>query len=214
MFLLFDLDGTLTDSNGLWLDVDIEFTRRRGLTVTQEYTDFVTHAIFPTSAQFTKEYYHLPDTPEEIMDEWLSMARDAYANRCPLKPGVLDFLSVSRAEGIPMAIVTACMPLLCEAALNRFGIRGWFRFILYAQELNLQKTDPRVWAAAIERTGQAPAQCVVFDDSPRSCQAAGLAGCRTVGVYDALYAASRAGMERDCLYYISDFRDVNPRDFA
>ena len=61
--IFFDLDGTLIDSNGVWLQVDHDFLGRRGLQVTEEYSYVVGHSIFPVAAQFTKDYYGLPDTP-------------------------------------------------------------------------------------------------------------------------------------------------------
>ena len=60
---LFDFDGTLVDSNGVWVEIDNGFLARRGLTPTREYSDTVGHSIFPIAAQFTKDYYHLDMTP-------------------------------------------------------------------------------------------------------------------------------------------------------
>ena len=54
---LFDFDGTLVDSNGVWVEIDNGFLARRGLTPTREYSDTVGHSIFPIAAQFTKDYY-------------------------------------------------------------------------------------------------------------------------------------------------------------
>ena len=64
--IIFDLDGTLIDSNHVWIDVDVQFLSRRGKQITPEYTEFVAHAIFPTAARFTKDYYQLDDSLEEI----------------------------------------------------------------------------------------------------------------------------------------------------
>ena len=69
--LLFDMDGTLIDSNGIWKDVDTEFLARRGLPYTQAYYEGVAHTIFPLAAKFTKEFCHLPESEEEIMAEWI-----------------------------------------------------------------------------------------------------------------------------------------------
>ena len=89
----FDLDGTLLDSNGIWLDIDIEFLGRRGISpVPEDYTDYVTHHSAPDAARYTRERFSLPETPEEIMEGWMSMARSAYAHTLPLKPGVPAFL--------------------------------------------------------------------------------------------------------------------------
>ena len=52
--LLFDMDGTLIDSNGIWKDVDTRFLEKRGLPYTQEYYEGVAHTIFPLAAKFTK----------------------------------------------------------------------------------------------------------------------------------------------------------------
>ena len=106
---LFDLDGTLIDSNGIWVDVDLRFLGRHGLTPTEEYTYAVGHSIFPVAAEFTRDYYGLDLTPEEIMEEWLSMAGDAYAH-VPMKEGARDYLSRCARGGERMAIVTGAVP--------------------------------------------------------------------------------------------------------
>ncbi len=212
MFFLFDLDGTLTDSNGLWLEVDLEFARRRGLTVTQEYTDFVAHSIFTTAAAFTKEYYHLPDSPERIMAEWEELAYHAYL-RTPAKEGVLDFLAACRRAELPMAIVTASMPRLCSAVLQQQGIAEHFRFILYAQELGMEKRNPLIWQEAARRAGCPPQQCVVFDDSPVACASARRAGCIPVGVYDDLFATAQQEVRQNSRHYLTTFAGHSPQEF-
>ena len=100
----FDLDGTLLDSNGVWLDIDVEFLGRFGIgSVPEDYTDYVTHHGFDDSARYTRERFSLPETPEEIMEGWMSMARSAYAHTLPLKPGVPAFLDACRRRGPRMA---------------------------------------------------------------------------------------------------------------
>ena len=88
--IFFDLDGTLIDSNGVWREVDHAFMAKRGLELTEEYIQTVTHSIFPVAARFTKEHYHLPDSTEDIMAEWQSLAYDAYTRTIPLKEGARE----------------------------------------------------------------------------------------------------------------------------
>ena len=73
---LFDLDGTLIDSNGIWAEVDRTFLARRGYPYTKEYYEGVAHTIFPLAAVFTKEYCHLSESTDEIMAEWMELAKD------------------------------------------------------------------------------------------------------------------------------------------
>ena len=57
---LFDLDGTLLNSNRIWADVDREFLARRGMPYTKEYYEGVAHTIFPLAAEFTKNSVTFP----------------------------------------------------------------------------------------------------------------------------------------------------------
>lgn len=98
--LLFDMDGTLIDSNGVWKNVDREFLARRGIAYTHAYYEGVAHTILPLAAKFTKEYCRLTESCEEIIAEWMEMARDAYAH-VTVKPGVRAYLKQCRAEGPP-----------------------------------------------------------------------------------------------------------------
>ena len=75
--LFFDLDGTLLDSNGIWLEIDIEFLGRHGISpVPEDYTWYVTHHSAPDSARYTRERFQLSETAEEIQEAWLDMARE------------------------------------------------------------------------------------------------------------------------------------------
>ena len=123
--LLFDMDGTLIDSNGVWKNVDREFLARRGIAYTHAYYEGVAHTILPLAAKFTKEYCHLTESCEEIIAEWMEMARDAYAH-VTVKPGVRAYLKQCRAEGRRMAVVTSSVPEHCRTALTHLDLMKYF----------------------------------------------------------------------------------------
>ena len=204
---LFDLDGTLIDSNGVWKEVDQAFLARRGLPYTKAYYQGVAHTIFPLAAKFTKEYCRLPESCEEIMAEWLELAQDAYAH-VEVKPGVRAFLEQCRAEGRRMAVVTSSIPDHCQTALVRLGLAPYFERITYAQKLGLDKSGPGVWRAAAEENGVCPETCTVFDDSLAACRGAQSAGMRTIGVYDAFFYADEPEMRASCDVYIHSFEEL------
>ncbi len=205
---IFDLDGTITDTNGLWAEVDREFLARRGLVNTPEYERVVSRSIYPIAAQFTKEYYRLPDAPEEIMAEWDALADRHYRELVPLKPGAAEFLAQCRAEGRPMAMFTACRPALCRAVLERFGLRDFFVHIVYAEEIGLEKRDPQCFVRLSRLLGVPLEECVLFDDSPDNCATAAKAGMRAVGVYDAYYARRQDELKAVCFQYIQSFEEL------
>ena len=196
--LLFDMDGTLIDSNGVWKDVDREFLARRGLPYTHEYYEGVAHTILPLAAKFTKAYCHLEESCEEIIAEWMEMARDAYAH-VTVKPGVRAYLEQCRSQGRRMAVVTSSVPEHCRTALTNLGLMPYFEGVTLAHDLGLEKKDPALWRAAAAA------------DSLSACRGARAAGMRTVGVYDGFFAQDEAAMRAFCDRYIRSFEELLPR---
>ncbi len=205
---IFDLDGTITDTNGVWLDVDREFLARRGLPHTPEYQRVVERSIYPIAAQFTKAFYHLPESPEDIMAEWDASAGRHYRELAPLKPGAEEFLRQCRDEGRPMAIFTACRPALCRAALDRFHLTGLFDRIAFAEEIGLEKRNPRCFVELGRLLGVPLEDCTLFDDSPDNCATAQKAGMAAVGVYDPYYADRQEELKAVCARYIRSFAEL------
>ncbi len=205
---IFDLDGTITDTNGLWLKVDEAFLARRGLAHTPEYQRTVEHSIFPVAAQFTKDHYQLPESPEDIMAEWEALAGQHYRETAALKPGAEPFLRQCAGEGRPMAIFTACRPALCRAVLERSGLLELFSHIVFAEEIGLEKRDPRCFVRLSELIGAPLEQCVLFDDSPDNCATAARAGMDVVGVYDDYYADRQDELRAVCRRYVRSLEEL------
>lgn len=205
---LFDLDGTLIDSNGVWEQIDLAFLGRHGLVPTREYSDAMGRSIFPVAAQLTRDYYHLDLTPQAIMDEWMSMAWEAYSRHIPLKPGAAALLEQFRQAGEPMALVSACQPQLCQAVLARHGLEGYFQRLIFCQDMGLEKREPEVFLRSAALLGVLPNQCTMYEDSPSACAAAWTAGLEVVGVYDPFYDLYQEEMGRLCHRYVYSLEEL------
>ena len=208
MTKVFDLDGTLLDSNNIWRDIDERFVHRRGLRLTEEYTEFVSHAIFPVAAQFTKEYYHLSESTDEIMAEWYAMAEDAYTNQLPLKPHVKAYLDRCTENKDRMVVYTSSVPELCRSALRRHALIPYFESLYFAQELKLEKKYPTSFLRLAEMLGEKPENCILYDDSPVACAAAKKAGWQVIGIKENFFAHHEATLEQVCDRVISDFFEL------
>lgn len=206
--LIFDMDGTLIDSNGIWRQVDEAFLAKRGYPYTREYYEGVAHTIFPMAAKFTKAYCHLEESEEEIMAEWMQMAGDAYAVRVPIKPGVRAYLDRCRAAGERMIVLTSSVPEHCRAALGRLGLTEYFERILFAHDLGMDKKDPETFRHAAALMGVTPEDCTMYDDSMAACRAAREAGMQVVGVYDAFFHVSWPEMQQVCHRVIRSFEEL------
>ena len=204
---LFDMDGTLINSNGVWKDVDREFLARRGMEYSRAYYEGVAHTIFPLAAKFTKEFCNLEESCEEIMAEWMELAKDAYAN-VTVKPGVRAYLKQCKAEGRGVALVTSSVPEHCYTAMKKLDLLKYFDTITFAQELGLEKKEPELWWEAARRNGVRPEDCTIFDDSLAACQGARRAKMRVVGVYDSFFASDEREMRHFCDVYIKSFEEL------
>ena len=204
---LFDLDGTLIDSNGIWKNVDREFLARRGLPYTHAYYEGVAHTIFPLAAKFTKEFCNLPESCEEIMAEWMELAEDLYAH-VSIKPGVRAYLKQCKAEGRRLAVVTSSVPEHCRTALKALSLEKYFENITFAHDLGLEKKSPEIWLTAAKAGGIRPEDCTVFDDSLAACWGARAAKMRIVGVYDNYFAQDEKEMRSFCDVYIRSFEEL------
>ena len=205
---IFDMDGTLIDSNGIWKDVDTAFLAKRGLPYTRAYYEGVAHTIFPLAAKFTKEFCHLPESEEAIMAEWMDMAGDLYGTSVPVKPGVRAYLEKLRDAGERMMVVTSAVPVHCRTALTHLGLMPYFERIVFAQELHREKKDPALWQLAAETAGVSTEDCTLYDDSVEACRGAKAAGMRAVGVYDPFFAATETEMRAVCSRYIRSFEEL------
>ena len=204
---LFDMDGTLIDSNGIWKNVDREFLARRGLPYTHAYYEGVAHTIFPLAAKFTKEFCNLPESCEEIMAEWMELAKDLYSH-VSVKPGVRAYLKQCKAEGRRMAVVTSSVPEHCYTALKNLDLEKYFDRIIFAQQLGLEKKKPELWLAAAKENNARPEDCTVFDDSLAACWGARAAKMRVVGVYDGFFAQDEKEMRAFRDVYIKSFEEL------
>ena len=205
--LIFDLDGTLIDSNGVWVEVDKIFLSRRGFPYTKEYYEGVAHTSLQNCATFTKAFLGLEESCEAIIAEWMDLTQDAY-DHIPLKPYAREYLERCRQAGHRMCLLTACVPEHCMAALRAHGLEPHFEKILMTQELGIDKKSPEAFRKAAEILGVSPRECVLFDDSLSACKSAKAAGMTVVGVADDFFQDSRPDMQELCDRYISGFGEL------
>ena len=182
---IFDLDGTLFDSMGVWDEIDIAFLKKRGLDGPQNYVDKMSECGFEEGAAYTIKRFGLSERPEDLMAEWHAMAMDAYTHTVRLKPHALEYLLQLKACGAKMGIATSLPPELHIPALKANGIDQLFDALSHSDEVGCGKTKPDVFLLAAERLGTAPKDCIVFDDVMAAIVSAKGAGMTAYALYDA-----------------------------
>ncbi|MDR1966618.1 MAG: HAD family phosphatase [Synergistaceae bacterium] len=182
--VIFDMDGTILDSMGVWEKIDADFLARRGLSVPAGYFDDVGHMCLRDAASYTIRRFSLPDSPDELVREWNDMACDEYAHNIPMKRGAREYLHRLEENGAKMAIATSSPIGLCIPALRNNGVEGFFDAVCTADEVGRGKESPDIFILAAKKLMADPRDCIVFEDNLRAAQSARAAGMSVWGVYD------------------------------
>ncbi len=202
---IFDLDGTLIDSTGIWAQIDVDFLAKRNLAVPEDYIQAISDKSFRQTAEYTIARFGFSDTPEQLMEEWHQMAIDAYRTQIGLKPFVREYLDCLHRRGVPLAIATASSPELYEPVLAHNGIRDLFSAIACTDEVQRGKGFPDVFLLAAHRLGVPPEDCAAFDDILPGIQGILAAGMTAYGVYDPYSAHQQQEIQALAADYFLDF---------
>ena len=97
--VIFDLDGTLVDSMGMWKEIDIEYLGRFGVPLPETLQKDISGMSFTETAHYFKNTFQIPDSIEEIKATWNEMAMYKYTHTVPFKPGALEFLKELKRHG-------------------------------------------------------------------------------------------------------------------
>ena len=205
---IFDLDGTLLDSMGVWLNIDIEFLEKRGLAVPDDYFDKISSMGFSQIAAYTIERFGLPDTVEGLLQEWSDMAAHAYGHTVQMKPHAKEYLFALKERGARLAIATSAIPDLCDLALRAHGIYDWFNVICKCNEVGCGKSRPDVFLLAAQKLAVDPRDCIVFEDIFDAVKSAKSVGMTVCGVYDKASESDWDAIRGMADYAILDFRDA------
>ena len=170
--IIFDMDGTLLDSMGMWQRLDRIFLRENGIEPPADISEIVKKTTVDASSAYFVERFSLPMTPQQVRERVEQLAAEDYLLHLPLKPGAVGFLEAVRERGIPCVLASANYPSLLEAAMKRLGIDGYFRAVLTPDASRAGKHEPDIYLEAAQILGTEPAETAV----PQSATAALTAG--------------------------------------
>jgi HAD superfamily hydrolase (TIGR01509 family) len=179
--LLFDLDGTLAETDSLHLPTWVDVLRPHGIEVDER---FYREAISGRSNLKVVEDL-LPDLSIEEGRKLTDAKEASFRERAhelePL-PGLLDFMKEAKNRGLSLALVTNAPQENVEAILLALELREFFDVVVLSDEVGPVKPDPAPYRAALEKLGIRPEEALAFEDSTSGIASAVGAGIPTVGV--------------------------------
>jgi beta-phosphoglucomutase-like phosphatase (HAD superfamily) len=205
---IFDLDGTLLDSMGVWNQVDVDFLGKRGIAVPPDYMNTISSMTFHETAAYTIKRFALSDSVDGLMREWNDMAAYAYSHTVQMKPYAKEYLITLRERGAKLAVATSLSAELCNPVLRNNGIDNIFDVICNTDEAGHGKSHPDVFLLAAQRTGVPVGDCLVFEDILAAVKSAKSAGMSVCAVYDKTSANDWEEIKKTADYAIDDFRSA------
>lgn len=204
---IFDMDGTILDSMKLWEEIDIEFLSKRGYGVPEDYMRSIAHMGAMDTALYTIKRFNLTDTPEALINEWLTSALKKYKS-VPEKEGVSEYFSYLYENGVKIAVATATELSVAENALEDRGFYRLIDSIVTIADVKRGKGFPDIYLKAAENLGLDSGDCIVFEDILVGVRAAKDGGFLTYGIYDERSAADTKKIKAAADGFIYSFNEM------
>jgi HAD superfamily hydrolase (TIGR01549 family) len=207
--VIFDLDGTLIDSMGIWRQVDNDFLGTRGIPVPEDLFEHLPQGnSYNQTAQYFKDRFQLPDGIESIMDEWTASVKWHYEHDIALKTGARDTILMLKNLSLPLAIGTSNHDDLATLALTQHDLYQYFEVIVTGTHDMLGKPFPDIFLKAAKLLNTPPDQIIVIEDTLNGIRAAKAAGMYAIAIRDEDSANQREQIVMEADFYADDYAAI------
>lgn len=184
--VIFDLDGTLVDTEPLYTLAAEKILSRFGKVFDFGIKRQIMGGGPLAGARFVVEHLGVPLSPEEYLAEREAILREA-CKTARAMPGALALIDALDRCGIPLAVGTSSSRDLCQVKLGAQPFGARFRAIACSDDPGIvnAKPAPDIFLAAAAALDARPDRCLVFEDTPKGVMAARAAGMEVIAVVDA-----------------------------
>jgi HAD superfamily hydrolase (TIGR01509 family) len=178
--VLWDMDGTLVDTEPFWFAAEGDLVRSYGGTWTRRHAEELVGSSLATTGQVMRAA-GVPLTDEEIVERLLDEVVERTSRDVPWCPGARELLARLREAGVPCALVTSSYARLADPVVAALPA-GSFETVVTGDVVHHGKPHPEPYLTATSRLGVAAEHCVAIEDSDNGARSAEAAGARVLVV--------------------------------
>lgn len=203
--VIFDMDGVLIDSEGVYLDYQLAFARTKNPAVTMEQLYPMVGATKKDSWEVVERAVNNGQTWEELRSEFRK--KDIYEEidyRKLYRKEATEVLNTLKSEGYKLALASSTHLELVERVLVENGIRDLFETVVSGNQFKKSKPDPEIYLHTASCLGVKPEECLAVEDSTIGITAAHRAGMKIAAIIDERYGFDQSLAD----YRIPGVKDV------
>ncbi|HYF73265.1 MAG TPA: HAD family phosphatase [Nocardioides sp.] len=174
--VLWDMDGTLVDTEPYWVQSEYALAERYGGRWSDADALNLLGNDLVSSAHYIREHMGIDVDPEQIVEELLDGVVARVELDVPWRPGAVDQLARLRAAGVPCGLVTSSYERFVAPILSRLPAET-FRVVVTGDRVEQAKPHPEPYLTAAAALGLTPEACLAVEDSNTGAKSAEAAGC-------------------------------------
>lgn len=179
---IFDCDGTLVDSMGMWSHVVEGLLVKRNIPVDPTFYARTEPVSLRDGCAMAHEEYGIGADADALYEELCADVREAYTH-VPMMPGAREFLQELADAGIPMVMASSTPVRELRSCLEFHGLDHFFKDVVSTEDVGgRDKEFPDVYEEALRRLGTPKETTWVFEDAPFGVQTSHKAGFHVVGL--------------------------------
>lgn len=179
--VLWDMDGTLVDTEPYWIATEFELAEAYGGTWSQEHALNLVGGDLMDSARYIRRHMGVDLPPEQVVDFLLDGVVRRVREEIPWRPGARELLSTLHAAQVPCALVTMSYARLVEPIISQLA-PGTFSAVVTGDRVSRGKPHPEPYLVGASDLGVAPGDCLAIEDSNTGATSASEAGCAVLCV--------------------------------
>ena len=179
--VLWDMDGTLVDTEPYWIEAEYALAERYGGTWSREHALNLVGNDLIESGRYIREHMDIDLEPSLIVEELLDRVIASVERAVPWRPGAVELLAGLKEHGVPCALVTMSYRRFVAPILAALP-EGAFAHVVTGDAVLHGKPHPEPYLKAARALGVDPADCLAIEDSNTGARSAEAAGCRVLVV--------------------------------